>query len=83
MKKLTFETFIFQFIDGRLAKLNAGRGFSDIFEEEITSGGFSGGKDNFEYDYPFSRQHLIFVCISDICIFINNRFPPKHTMFYV
>nr|XP_044997065.1 DENN domain-containing protein 1B isoform X1 [Jaculus jaculus] len=32
-----------QFIDGRLAKLNAGRGFSDIFEEEITSGGFSGG----------------------------------------
>lgn len=33
-----------QFIDGRLAKLNAGRGFSDVFEEEITSGGFSGGK---------------------------------------
>ncbi|XP_063128753.1 DENN domain-containing protein 1B isoform X2 [Rattus norvegicus] len=32
-----------QFIDGRLAKLNAGRGFSDIFEEEITSGGFCGG----------------------------------------
>ncbi|KAM6217299.1 DENN domain-containing protein 1B [Rhynchocyon petersi] len=32
-----------QFIDGRLAKLNAGRGFSDAFEEEITSGGFSGG----------------------------------------
>ncbi|XP_052593052.1 DENN domain-containing protein 1B isoform X1 [Peromyscus californicus insignis] len=32
-----------QFIDGRLAKLNAGRGFSDIFEEEITAGGFSGG----------------------------------------
>ncbi|XP_015442997.1 DENN domain-containing protein 1B isoform X2 [Pteropus alecto] len=32
-----------QFIDGRLAKLNAGRGFSDVFEEEITSGGFSGG----------------------------------------
>ncbi|XP_072687388.1 DENN domain-containing protein 1B isoform X2 [Canis lupus baileyi] len=31
------------FIDGRLAKLNAGRGFSDIFEEEITSGGFCGG----------------------------------------
>nr|3TW8_A Chain A, DENN domain-containing protein 1B [Homo sapiens]3TW8_C Chain C, DENN domain-containing protein 1B [Homo sapiens] len=28
-----------QFIDGRLAKLNAGRGFSDVFEEEITSGG--------------------------------------------
>ncbi|XP_064129514.1 DENN domain-containing protein 1B isoform X4 [Loxodonta africana] len=32
-----------QFIDGRLAKLNAGRGFSDAFEEEITSGGFCGG----------------------------------------
>uniref|UniRef100_A0AAA9S703 DENN domain containing 1B n=1 Tax=Bos taurus TaxID=9913 RepID=A0AAA9S703_BOVIN len=32
-----------QFIDGRLAKLNAGKGFSDAFEEEITSGGFCGG----------------------------------------
>ncbi|NXQ92325.1 DEN1B protein, partial [Nyctibius grandis] len=32
-----------QFIDGRLSKLNAGRGFSDIFEEEITTGGFCGG----------------------------------------
>uniref|UniRef100_A0A8C6JHJ8 Uncharacterized protein n=1 Tax=Melopsittacus undulatus TaxID=13146 RepID=A0A8C6JHJ8_MELUD len=32
-----------QFIDGRLSKLNAGRGFSDVFEEEITSGGFGGG----------------------------------------
>lgn len=31
-----------QFIDGRLAKLNAGRGFSDVFEEEITAGGFCG-----------------------------------------
>uniref|UniRef100_A0A8B9KWB8 DENN/MADD domain containing 1B n=1 Tax=Astyanax mexicanus TaxID=7994 RepID=A0A8B9KWB8_ASTMX len=31
-----------QFIDGRLAKLNAGRGFTDIFEEEITEGGFCG-----------------------------------------
>ncbi|XP_072294220.1 DENN domain-containing protein 1B [Eucyclogobius newberryi] len=31
-----------QFIDGRLAKLNAGRGFSDAFEEEITEGGFCG-----------------------------------------
>lgn len=27
-----------QFIDGRLEKLNSGHGFSDIFEEEITSG---------------------------------------------
>ncbi|NXH23356.1 DEN1B protein, partial [Bucco capensis] len=32
-----------QFIDGRLSKLNAGRGFTDIFEEEITAGGFCGG----------------------------------------
>ncbi|XP_006834295.1 PREDICTED: DENN domain-containing protein 1B [Chrysochloris asiatica] len=32
-----------QFIDGRLAKLNSGKGFSDAFEEEITSGGFCGG----------------------------------------
>ncbi|MBN3324489.1 DEN1A protein, partial [Atractosteus spatula] len=31
-----------QFIEGRLAKLNAGRGFTDIFEEEITEGGFCG-----------------------------------------
>ncbi|XP_069009382.1 DENN domain-containing protein 1B isoform X1 [Embiotoca jacksoni] len=31
-----------QFIDGRLAKLNAGRGFTDVFEEEITEGGFCG-----------------------------------------
>ncbi|XP_037553899.1 DENN domain-containing protein 1B [Nematolebias whitei] len=29
-----------QFIDGRLAKLNAGRGFTDVFEKEITDGGF-------------------------------------------
>ncbi|CAH2311675.1 DENN domain-containing 1B isoform X1 [Pelobates cultripes] len=35
-----------QFIDGRLEKLNSGRGFSDIFEEEITSGGFCGGNSN-------------------------------------
>uniref|UniRef100_A0A452J4W2 UDENN domain-containing protein n=1 Tax=Gopherus agassizii TaxID=38772 RepID=A0A452J4W2_9SAUR len=34
---------LIEFIDGRLAKLNAGRGFSDAFEEEITSGGFCGG----------------------------------------
>ncbi|NXI40174.1 DEN1B protein, partial [Galbula dea] len=32
-----------QFIDGRLSKLNAGRGFTDVFEEEITAGGFCGG----------------------------------------
>ncbi|KAG8556050.1 hypothetical protein GDO81_017909, partial [Engystomops pustulosus] len=32
-----------QFIDGRLEKLNSGRGFSDMFEEEITAGGFCGG----------------------------------------
>ncbi|OXB68284.1 hypothetical protein ASZ78_016685 [Callipepla squamata] len=34
-----------QFIDGRLSKLNAGRGFSDAFEEEITAGGFCGGTE--------------------------------------
>ncbi|TRY96940.1 hypothetical protein DNTS_014286 [Danionella cerebrum] len=31
-----------QFIEGRLAKLNAGRGFTDVYEEEITEGGFCG-----------------------------------------
>ncbi|KAK1163989.1 DENN domain-containing protein 1B isoform X1 [Acipenser oxyrinchus oxyrinchus] len=31
-----------QFIDGRLARINAGKGFSDVFEEEITEGGFCG-----------------------------------------
>ncbi|XP_028816994.1 DENN domain-containing protein 1B isoform X2 [Denticeps clupeoides] len=31
-----------QFIEGRLAKLNTGRGFTDVFEEEITEGGFCG-----------------------------------------
>ncbi|XP_067272178.1 DENN domain-containing protein 1B isoform X2 [Pseudorasbora parva] len=29
-----------QFIEGRLAKLNSGRGFTDVYEEEITEGGF-------------------------------------------
>ncbi|XP_065115588.2 DENN domain-containing protein 1B isoform X2 [Paramisgurnus dabryanus] len=29
-----------QFIEDRLAKLNAGRGFTDVYEEEITEGGF-------------------------------------------
>uniref|UniRef100_A0AC11BDL8 DENN domain containing 1B n=1 Tax=Ovis aries TaxID=9940 RepID=A0AC11BDL8_SHEEP len=43
-----------QFIDGRLAKLNAGKGFSDAFEEEITSGGFCGGKD-LQSGCPFSE----------------------------
>ncbi|XP_029473606.1 DENN domain-containing protein 1B isoform X2 [Rhinatrema bivittatum] len=32
-----------QFIEGRLMKLNAGRGFTDVFEEEITAGDFCGG----------------------------------------
>uniref|UniRef100_A0A3B4DUG5 UDENN domain-containing protein n=1 Tax=Pygocentrus nattereri TaxID=42514 RepID=A0A3B4DUG5_PYGNA len=36
-----------QFIDGRLAKLNAGRGFTDVFEEEITEGGFCGSEWHF------------------------------------
>ncbi|XP_028666874.1 DENN domain-containing protein 1B isoform X2 [Erpetoichthys calabaricus] len=34
-----------QFIDGRLAKLNAGRGFTDVFEEEINEGGFCGANN--------------------------------------
>ncbi|KAF4097763.1 DENN domain-containing protein 1B isoform X3 [Onychostoma macrolepis] len=29
-----------QFIEGRLTKLNAGRGFTDVYEEEITEGRF-------------------------------------------
>lgn len=33
-----------QFIDGRLAKLNEGKGFTDVFEEEITEGGFCGSE---------------------------------------
>lgn len=33
-----------QFIEGRLAKLNAGRGFTDVYEEEITEGGFCGSE---------------------------------------
>ncbi|XP_074836444.1 DENN domain-containing protein 1C [Carettochelys insculpta] len=32
-----------QFIDERLEKLNAGVGFSDVFEQEITSGGLAAG----------------------------------------
>lgn len=36
-----------QFIDGRLAKLNEGRGFTDVFEEEITEGGFCGSEWDF------------------------------------
>lgn len=50
------DIFAFQFIDGRLAKLNSGRGFSDVFEEEITSGGFCGGNAGFPCDFPFFRQ---------------------------
>ncbi|XP_069823608.1 DENN domain-containing protein 1B isoform X4 [Dendropsophus ebraccatus] len=37
-----------QFIDGRLEKLNSGRGFSDMFEEEITSGGFCGNGRSYQ-----------------------------------
>ena len=31
-----------QFIDGRLDLLNAGEGFSDVFEEEISAGEYAG-----------------------------------------
>uniref|UniRef100_A0AAX7V891 UDENN domain-containing protein n=1 Tax=Astatotilapia calliptera TaxID=8154 RepID=A0AAX7V891_ASTCA len=48
-----------QFIDGRLAKLNAGRGFTDVFEEEITEGGFCGS----EYCWTcLSISCVIFIC---------------------
>uniref|UniRef100_A0A669B8S4 DENN domain containing 1B n=1 Tax=Oreochromis niloticus TaxID=8128 RepID=A0A669B8S4_ORENI len=48
-----------QFIDGRLAKLNAGRGFTDVFEEEITEGGFCGS----EYCWTcLSISCIIFIC---------------------
>ncbi|XP_044288227.1 DENN domain-containing protein 1B isoform X2 [Varanus komodoensis] len=42
-----------QFIEGRLARLNAGKGFSDMFEDEISAGGFSGGN---------SRSYHQWVC---------------------
>ncbi|XP_072770756.1 DENN domain-containing protein 1B isoform X2 [Nerophis lumbriciformis] len=46
-----------QFIDGRLAKLNAGRGFTDVFEEEITEGGFCGsnGRSYQQWMYTVKR----------------------------
>uniref|UniRef100_A0A665X431 DENN/MADD domain containing 1B n=1 Tax=Echeneis naucrates TaxID=173247 RepID=A0A665X431_ECHNA len=48
-----------QFIDGRLAKLNTGRGFTDVFEEEITEGGFCGS----EYCWTcLSISYIIFIC---------------------
>uniref|UniRef100_A0A452GS57 UDENN domain-containing protein n=1 Tax=Gopherus agassizii TaxID=38772 RepID=A0A452GS57_9SAUR len=34
-----------QFIDERLEKLNAGVGFSDVFEQEITNSGLAAGKE--------------------------------------
>uniref|UniRef100_A0A8C8RHW7 DENN domain containing 1B n=1 Tax=Pelusios castaneus TaxID=367368 RepID=A0A8C8RHW7_9SAUR len=37
-----------QFIEGRLSRLNVGRGFSDAFEDEITAGGFCGGTELFQ-----------------------------------
>uniref|UniRef100_A0A8D2J5R4 DENN domain containing 1B n=1 Tax=Varanus komodoensis TaxID=61221 RepID=A0A8D2J5R4_VARKO len=43
----------FSFIEGRLARLNAGKGFSDMFEDEISAGGFSGGN---------SRSYHQWVC---------------------
>ncbi|XP_053101121.1 DENN domain-containing protein 1B isoform X4 [Hemicordylus capensis] len=43
-----------QFIEGRLAKLNAGKGFSDVFEEEISSGGFSGGNSRSYHQWVYT-----------------------------
>ncbi|XP_019127908.1 DENN domain-containing protein 1B isoform X1 [Larimichthys crocea] len=48
-----------QFIDGRLAKLNAGRGFSDVFEEEITEGGFCGSNSR-SYQQWMQRGGALF-----------------------
>ncbi|TMS20595.1 DENN domain-containing protein 1B [Larimichthys crocea] len=47
------------FIDGRLAKLNAGRGFSDVFEEEITEGGFCGSNSR-SYQQWMQRGGALF-----------------------
>ncbi|XP_062869158.1 DENN domain-containing protein 1B [Trichomycterus rosablanca] len=41
-----------QFIDGRLAKLNTVKAFTDVFEEEITEGGFCGSNSR-------SYQHRV------------------------
>ncbi|XP_033007311.1 DENN domain-containing protein 1B isoform X2 [Lacerta agilis] len=43
-----------QFIEGRLAKLNAGKGFSDVFEEEISSGGFGGGNSRSYHQWMYT-----------------------------
>ncbi|XP_060088340.1 DENN domain-containing protein 1B [Heteronotia binoei] len=43
-----------QFIEGRLTKLNAGKGFSDVFEEEISSGGFSGGNSKSYHQWMYT-----------------------------
>lgn len=61
------DSFQFQFIDGRLAKLNAGKGFCDVFEEEVTAGGFCGGKDDFLGDCPSpDSSHLdSCTCVSE------------------
>ncbi|XP_075433710.1 LOW QUALITY PROTEIN: DENN domain-containing protein 1C [Ascaphus truei] len=37
-----------QFIDSRLEKLNAGAGFTDVFEQEITSCGLSGNSKSYQ-----------------------------------
>uniref|UniRef100_A0A8C7IYA7 DENN domain containing 1B n=1 Tax=Oncorhynchus kisutch TaxID=8019 RepID=A0A8C7IYA7_ONCKI len=46
-----------QFIDGRLAKLNAGRGFTDLFEDEITEGGFCGSEWHFTTLHQYTTLH--------------------------
>lgn len=38
----TIVLFSLQFIDGRLDLLNSGKGFSDVFEEEINMGEYAG-----------------------------------------
>ncbi|XP_062991139.1 DENN domain-containing protein 1B isoform X1 [Elgaria multicarinata webbii] len=43
-----------QFVEGRLAKLNAGKGFSDVFEDEISAGGFSGGNSRSYHQWVYT-----------------------------
>uniref|UniRef100_A0A671Y954 DENN domain containing 1B n=1 Tax=Sparus aurata TaxID=8175 RepID=A0A671Y954_SPAAU len=59
-----------QFIDGRLAKLNAGRGFSDVFEEEITEGGFCGSNSRSYQQWMHTVKVFLESCISYLNAFI-------------
>uniref|UniRef100_A0A672R881 DENN/MADD domain containing 1B n=1 Tax=Sinocyclocheilus grahami TaxID=75366 RepID=A0A672R881_SINGR len=54
------------FIEGRLAKLNAGRGFTDVYEEEITEGRFCNSRSYQQWIHTkmvSSRQLFVFLLI--------------------